>query len=528
MAGMILAKSTLRGIGRFLLRLAVVAVVLVLVFAGGSVVWRWQDDRKAEMTTDGPYEATVESLNKHPLPKWFADAKFGIMIHWGLYSVPGFAPKGTTFSKLLETQYGHAMTHNPYAEDYANAMKDPKSPTASYHREHYGDAPYSDFTKQFDAGLANWHPDRWAAQFKAAGASYIVVTAKYADGYSLWPTKVRNPHAANFHAQRDLMGELAAAVRKQGLKFGVYYSGGVDWTFQRKTVKTLGDYAYLHYGEDYREYAVAQVRELITRYKPDILWNDIAWPTGSKRLYSVLADYYNTVPEGVVDDRWSTASFGRQVMSPKPMRWGFDQLMKGLFKLPGVADSINTQKPAPHSDFRTPEYTDFDTVQDKFWQQDRGIGGSFGYNREENDQDYAKSTDLIASLAKAAANNGALLLNVGPSGGDGVIVPEQLSRLTDIGAWLKVNREALDGTRPWMRSSATTTAGDQVMFTQKGETVYAVVLGRPKGDIVIKDVRLSGPAARLGGDPITLATAGQGTLLKRAGDGTYGPAFRVG
>ena len=353
----------MRRVGRFLLRFALVVVVLVLIFVGCSAVWTWQDDRRADMTTEGPYQATVESLNNHPLPQWFADAKFGIMIHWGLYSVPGFAPKGTTFSKLLETQYGHAMTHNPYAEDYANAMKDPASPTAQYHREHYGNAPYSDFTQQFDAGLAKWDPDRWATQFKAAGASYIVVTAKYADGYSLWPTQVRNPHAPDFHAQRDLMGELAAAVRKQGLKFGVYYSGGVDWTFQRKTVKTLGDYVYLHYGEDYRKYAVAQVRELITRYKPDILWNDIAWPTGSKRLYALLADYYNTVPEGVVDDRWSTASFGRQLISPKPMRWGFDQLMKGLFKQPGVADGINTQKPAPHSDFRTPEYADFDTIQ---------------------------------------------------------------------------------------------------------------------------------------------------------------------
>ena len=518
----------MRRVGRFLLRFALVVVVLVLIFVGCSAVWTWQDDRRADMTTEGPYQATVESLNNHPLPQWFADAKFGIMIHWGLYSVPGFAPKGTTFSKLLETQYGHAMTHNPYAEDYANAMKDPASPTAQYHREHYGNAPYSDFTQQFDAGLAKWDPDRWATQFKAAGASYIVVTAKYADGYSLWPTQVRNPHAPDFHAQRDLMGELAAAVRKQGLKFGVYYSGGVDWTFQRKTVKTLGDYVYLHYGEDYRKYAVAQVRELITRYKPDILWNDIAWPTGSKRLYALLADYYNTVPEGVVDDRWSTASFGRQLMSPKPMRWGFDQLMKGLFKQPGVADGINTQKPAPHSDFRTPEYADFDTIQDKFWQQDRGIGGSFGYNREEAGDDYTGSAELIAALAKGAANNGSLLLNVGPSGGEGEIVPEQSSRLTDIGAWLKVNREALDGTRPWTRSSTTTAAGDQVVFTQKGKAVYAVVLGRPRGDIVIKDVVLSGTAKRLGAGPVAMTTSTGDTVLKAAGDGTYAPAFRIG
>ncbi|MFK4087313.1 alpha-L-fucosidase [Kribbella sp. NPDC020789] len=512
---------------RKLLKFVAMVIVLVLAFAVSSKVWTWQDDRKAELTTQGSYTADLESLRKHPLPKWFQDAKFGVMIHWGLYSVPGFAPKGKTFPQLLSSEYGHAMTHNPYAEDYANAMKDPDSPTGRYHREHYGDAPYSDFTKQFDAGLAKWDPDRWASQFKAAGASYIVVTAKYADGYSMWPTEVRNPHAPDFHAKRDLMGELAAAVRKQGLKFGVYYSGGVDWTFQKKTVKTLGDYSYLHYGEDYRRYAVAQVRELITKYKPDILWNDISWPTGSKRLYAVIADYYNTVPEGVVDDRWSTASFGRQVMSPKPMRWGFDLLMRGLLKLPDAADSISTPREVPHSDFRTPEYAAFDTIQSKFWQQDRGIGGSFGYNRMEGEAEYAKSPELIGELAKAAANNGAFLLNVGPSGGEGEIVPEQLSRLTDIGAWLKTNREAYDGSRPWTQSSAKTAAGDTVTFTQQGNAVYATVLGRPKGDIVIQGVTLKGPAVRLGGSTVALSTAGGNTTLKAA-DGSYAPVYRIG
>jgi alpha-L-fucosidase len=329
-------------IRRFFGRLSLLALVLVLVFVGRSMLWSWQDGRKAEVTTSGPYTAELDSLRKHPLPKWFADAKFGVMIHWGLYSVPGFAPKGMTFNRLLETSYDDAMTRNPYAEDYANAMKDPDSPTARFHREHYGDAPYSDFTRQFEAGLARWNPDQWAEQFKAAGASYVVVTAKYADGYSLWPTQVRNPHAPDFHAKRHLMGELAAAVRKRGLKFGVYYSGGVDWTFQKKVVKTLGDYAFLPYGEDYREYAVAQVRELIQRYKPDLLWNDIGWPTGSKRLYSVIADYYNTVPEGVIDDRWSTASYGRELLGLKPARWGFDQLMKAVFSTGDAAvDSLD-------------------------------------------------------------------------------------------------------------------------------------------------------------------------------------------
>jgi len=515
----------MKSVGRFVLMI----VVLGLVFMACSAMWTWQDDHKAEVTIKGPYTADLNSLSRHPLPQWFADAKFGIMIHWGLYSVPGFAPKGTTFNALLETQYGHAMTHNPYAEDYANAMKDPQSPTARFHHEHYGDASYSDFIKPFVAGLAKWDPNRWATQFKSAGASYVVVTAKYADGYSMWPTVIRNPHAPDFHAKRDLIGELASAVRTHGMKFGVYYSGGVDWTFQTATVNTLGDYAFLHYGEDYRAYALAQTRELITRYQPEILWNDISWPTGSRRLYALMADYYNTVPDGVVNDRWSTASFSRQLMSPKPMRWSFDILMRGLFTLPGAADAVSIPQDVPHSDFRTPEYTGFDTVQSKFWQQDRGIGGSFGYNRTETDADYPPSSDLIASLARAAANNGALMLNVGPSGGEGAVVPAQLRRLTEIGAWLMVNREALEGSRPWIRSTARTAAGDQVVFTRKGAAVYAVVLGRPIGDIIIRDVALRGGVTRLGQvRTIVLAIAGGDTVLKDAGDGSYAPTFRIG
>ena len=382
------------------------------------------------------------------------------------------------------------MTHNPYAEDYANAMKDPDSPTARYHREHYGSAPYSDFTRQFEAGLTKWDPDRWASQFKAAGASYIVVTAKYADGYSLWPTKVRNPHAPEFHAKRDLMGELAAAVRKQGLKFGVYYSGGVDWTFQKD-------------GEDARRLLVPALRRGLppVRRGPGAR-ADRPVQAGHPLERHLLADRFQTpllghrgllqpVPEGVVDDRWSTASFGRQVMGLKPLRWGFDQLMRGLFKLPDVADSMSTPREMPHSDFRTPEYAAFDSIQTKFWQQDRGIGRSFGYNRTEGEADYTKSSELIAELAKASANNGALLLNVGPSGGEGEDRPEQLSRLTDIGAWLKTNGEAYDGSRPWTQSSARARPVNTVTFTWKAGAVYATVLGRPKGDIVIQGITLT-------------------------------------
>jgi alpha-L-fucosidase len=206
----------------------------------GAAIWQAVDDRKAAMTTNGPYKGTAESLNSHKVPDWYADAKLGVMIHWGPYSVPGYAPKGT-FAQVLINNYDNAMVAHPYAEDYWNAMKDSTSPTGRHHAERYGTMPYEDFAKQFEAGLAGWNAEEWAKAFHDTGTRYVVMVAKYADGYSLWPTDIVNPHQQDWHSKRDLVGELAAAVRKRGMKFGVYYSGGVDWTFQRHIVRTLGD-----------------------------------------------------------------------------------------------------------------------------------------------------------------------------------------------------------------------------------------------------------------------------------------------
>ena len=144
--------------------LAVVAVIAMLLTGGlfvAAEIWKAVDDRKAAMTTDGPYRPTVESLNSHRVPGWYAGAKLGVMIHWGPYSVPGYAPKGT-FADVLKTNYDNAMVAHPYAEDYQNAMKDQDSPTGRYHAEHYGAKPYQEFGKQFEAGLAGWNADGWA------------------------------------------------------------------------------------------------------------------------------------------------------------------------------------------------------------------------------------------------------------------------------------------------------------------------------------------------------------------------------
>ena len=177
------------------------------------------------------YEPTLESLDKHQLPQWYADAKLGIFIHWGLYSVPGWAP-------LVHPEHDFASQHyikyNPYAEWYLNTMRLDGSPTQAYHREHYGaDYDYSNFAPTFDREIQKWNPDAMAKIFHDAGAKYVILTIKHHDGFTLWPSSTANSKLPSDrqHATRDLVGELTASVNKQGLRMGLYYSGGYDWTF---------------------------------------------------------------------------------------------------------------------------------------------------------------------------------------------------------------------------------------------------------------------------------------------------------
>ncbi|WP_330233792.1 alpha-L-fucosidase [Nocardia sp. NBC_00508] len=485
-----------------------------------------------ERLGEGQYEASLESLAARSVPTWFGDAKFGIFVHWGLFSVPGFAPRGS-YADALRDDYDHAMTRNPYAEQYMNMMRDPGGPTAEYHRRHFGDLPYEGFKAMFEEGLKDWSADEWAETFRRAGAQYVVMVTKHHDGFALWPTEVRNPHRPGWFAERDLVGELAAAVRERGMKFGVYYSGGIDWTFQSKVMKTLGDYIYSPHASGYPAYADAQVRELITRYEPDILWNDISWPTGQKQLFALFAHYYNTVPDGVVNDRWQTASWGRTVMRSRLARAGFDLLMKQLIK--AKQDFVHSA-PAPvlpHSDFTTREYTRFDTTQTRKWEATRGIGNSFGFNRNETDADYASfEQELFPAFADAVAKNGNLLLNVGPSGGAGIIPAVQLSRLGAFGDWLRANGAAIYDTNPYDEPQGATTDGLPVRTTRSGSAVNVVVVGYPRGrEVVVQGLALPGSAGTLlaDGSSVRVDRRGGDTVLRfsRDLDSVYSPAVAI-
>src|ERR1700722_5446816 len=210
------------------------------------------------------YDPTLESLDKHPLPQWYADAKLGIFIHWGLYSVPGWA----AVDRPKVIPHEDEAKWNAYAEWYYNTMRIPGSPTQAYHREHYGaDFGYYDFAPIFDRESKKWDPAVMAAAFKDAGARYVVLTSKHHEGFTLWPSKVVNPNQQHLQAQRDIVGELTAAVQQDGMKMGLYYSGGYDWTFNRGPIIGGGEWAGGKSGTlSYGNYAFDQIEELIAKY----------------------------------------------------------------------------------------------------------------------------------------------------------------------------------------------------------------------------------------------------------------------
>jgi len=398
---------------------------------------------RAQTTTR--YEPVIESLDQHPLPDWYADAKLGIFVHWGLYSVPGWAPLQHPGHDFVSVDY---IKNNPYAEWYYNTMRVPGSPTQLYQKEHYNGADYYDFTTSFDEQSKQWSPDAWAATFRAAGARYVVLTTKHHDGFALWPTAVANPNQKNLRAQRDIVGELTDSVRKAGLRMGLYYSGGYDWTFNRGPIEQAHDYETVKPETvAYGAYADAQIEELIARYKPAVLWNDIDWPKSGHAL-QVEADYYNAVPDGVIDDRF------------------------------GIA----------HADFTSPEYEKLDKISEKKWEECRGLGRSFGFNRAEGEAETLSPQELITLLVDIVSKNGNLLLDVGPAA-DGTIPPVQMDRLRKLGAWMKQNGDAIYGTRPWTRAEGRTADGTALRFTRKGTTLYAILLAKPgRRSVTLLDV----------------------------------------
>jgi alpha-L-fucosidase len=411
----------------------------------------------------------IKAVRRHRVPAWWSDAKLGIFVHWTPASIPAFAPVDSGIGELLAQRNPQAMAWSPYAEWYLNSLRFPDSPVARFHAAHFPDRDYRSFIPDWEAGLATWDPDLWAATFAATGARYVVMVAKHHDGYCLWPTAVANPHQPGYHSTRDVVGELADAVRGRGMRFGVYYSGGLDWTFNDHPIGSFSDLLAAQPRGDYIAYAEAHLEELIDRYRPSVLWNDISWPGTVQRLARALVEYYNAVPEGVVNDRFMPWSpLWKLAKSPPGRR------MLDYYSARSAAAERGLVPPKPPLfDVRTPEYAVFDSVQTTPWESVRGMDKGFGHNRLSTEDDFISRRDLLWSLTDIAAKGGNLLLNVGPRGEDASIADPQLRRLEWLGQFTSSAGEALFATSPWVHPQGLADGDVEIRYTARDVTVYA-------------------------------------------------------
>lgn len=419
------------------------------------------------------YEPTWESLDRRPTPEWFLDAKFGVFIHWGVYSVPAWNVRGE------------------YAEWYWQWVRsqDPrKAPAGEYHRRLYGpDFDYRSFAPQFTAHL--FDARQWADLFARAGARYVVPTSKHHDGFALWPSAEATRtwghpwNAAEIGPKRDLLGELAAATRERGLHFGFYYSL-YEW-FNPLWLSDKRRYI--------DEHMVPQFKDAVTRYRPALIFSDGEWDLPSKdwRSEELLAWLFNDSPakdEVVVNDRW-----GKETRHKHGGYWTTEYAA-------GLRDGSHP------------------------WEENRGMGHSYGLNRIERAEDYKSARELVLLLVDLVSRGGNLLLNVGPAA-DGTIPPIMEERLLEIGAWLRVNGEAIYGTRPAARPAQWTEgerpkqaygefmvkydlleqvgqaprdgrAVKQVFFTRKADALYAITAGWPGRKLVLRDLTIP-PSTRV-------------------------------
>lgn len=460
-----------------------------------------------KVASAGPFAPNWESLGRFKAPDWYQDAKFGIFIHWGVYSVPAFGNEWyprNMYKKDEKAFAHHVATYGPQSR--------------------FG---YKDFIPRFTAD--RFDAARWAALFKAAGARYVVPVAEHHDGFAMYDSALTRWNAAKMGPKRDVIGELAAAVRAEGLVFGLSSHRIEHWWFfdqgrtfdsdvrdpafadfygpavDRKTSEakqTPPDRAFL---EDW----LARCAELVDKYRPQLVWFDwwIAQPAAQPYLQKFAAFYYNRGAE------WNA----------------------------GVA--INYKKHGGESFPDTAGVLDIERGQlagmrQLFWQTDTSVSkNSWGYIANH---DYKTAGSLVDDLVDIVSKNGAMLLNIGPRP-DGTIPEPEERMLREIGQWLSVNGEAIYSTRPWTTFGEGPTAvvegpfadtkraaftDADIRFTTRGRTLYAVALAWPASGVVhIKS--LAAGSANLPGEVQDVALLGATTTTEWTRD-TEGVHIRVG
>jgi alpha-L-fucosidase len=408
-------------------------------FSGGFFFVQAEAAATAAAPPTASYDATWESLDSRPLPQWYNDAKIGIFIHWGVFSVPAYGD--AWFWKRWKDDQSVAYVNYVEATEVRNFA-------------------YPDYAHRFDATF--YKPKEWAKVFADSGAQYVVFVSKHHEGFCNWDsrnvTTTWNWNAMDVGPRRDLLGELATAIRttplaiskytQAPLKFGVYHSG-YEWfnpMYQHDKANHFKTQTFVE------SKTLAELYHLVDTYQPEILWSDGCWDTTSdywkaKEFLAWLATN-SSVAETVV---WND-------------RWGSDSMCK-------------------HGSFLTcsDRYEPQTTLTAK-WEKCMTLDKhSWGFDRNSSATDYYTTTELVHLVISTISKNGNILINVGPAA-DGTISPIMIDRLLDLGKWLTVNGKAVYGTQPWSVCSNDTATTPGVFYTRSKDTLYAHLTKWPKGN----------------------------------------------
>lgn len=447
------------------------ARIYLLLLASTIFLWGCVLDGQTQKNDKAPvtkYKPNWESISQYEIPEWFADAKFGIFIHWGAYSVPAYGSEW-----YPRRMYEKEIVRNGKGEVKQNA----KDEIYQYHKAKYGDPSefgYKDFIPMFKA--ENFDANEWVDLFDQAGAKYVIPVAEHHDGFAMYNSSHTRWNAVDMGPKRDILGELAKATNAKGLKFGAsshfafnwnYYTREPGWDTNDPQYADLYSRPHTQYepcDEEFLELWWKRTTEIIDKYQPEVLWFDfyIDRPEFVPYHAKLAAYYYN-----------------------KGLEWKRDVVLQTKnFHLESFPEGTNVL------DIERGKLAD---IRKDPWQTDTSIGkNSWGYVTNWISK---SAQSLLHDLVDIVSKNGCMLLNVGPRA-DGTIPQDQADVLLEMGDWLKVNGEAIYETRPWTifgegptevkkghhseKNNKAFTAED-FRFTQKDDVLYAIMLGWPEG-----------------------------------------------